>query len=93
MSDVHWIEFYSKPHCPACKQSWLFIQNFLKNHLNDGTVRVVEKSAEKHRNTLIQAGATSAPVVVFPSGKMIQGFRPEQLESELTTLLESIVNK
>lgn len=68
------IEFYKKENCPACIAARRYIAEC---GLPNGWF-VTELDAEDHLDFLRLAGATAAPVIIFPGGNMITGWGKDQ---------------
>lgn len=73
----HEIKFYKKTNCPACDVARQYIAN---RGLPNGWF-VTELEAEDYLDFLHLAGATAAPVIIFPGGNMITGWGPTQIET------------
>lgn len=73
----HEIKFYKKESCPACDTARRYIS---ERGLPNGWF-VTELNAEDHLDFLHLAGATAAPVIIFPGGNMIAGWGKDQKET------------
>lgn len=73
----HEIKFYKKENCPACDAARRYIAEC---GLPNGWY-ITELDAEDHLDFLHLAGATAAPVIVFPGGNMITGWGVTQKET------------
>lgn len=73
----HEIKFYKKAHCPACDAARRYISEC---GLPAGYY-ITELNAEDHLDFLHLAGATAAPVIIFPGGNMIAGWGEEQKQN------------
>lgn len=71
------IKFYKKENCPACVAARHYISEC---GLPNGWF-VTELNAEDHLDFLHLAGATAAPVIIFPGGNMITGWGKDQKEN------------
>lgn len=72
---------YSKPNCQGCVAT--------KRHLSNRGVEFEERDLLGEDGKLeefIQQGHTAAPVVVFPDGSAISGFRPDVLDEKAAKL-------
>ena len=71
------IKFYKKENCPACVAARHYISEC---GLPNGWF-ITELDAEDHLDFLRLAGATAAPVIIFPGGNMITGWGKDQKEN------------
>lgn len=73
----HEIKFYKKEPCSACDAARRYI---VKRGLPNGWF-ITELNAKDHVDFLRLAGATAAPVIIFPGGNMITGWGEEQKQN------------
>ena len=73
----HEIKFYKKENCPACVAARHYISEC---GLPNGWY-ITELDAEAHLDFLHLAGATAAPVIIFPGGNLITGWGKTQKET------------
>lgn len=71
------IKFYKKEGCPGCNAARRYISEC---GLPNGWF-VTELNAEDYLDFLHLAGATAAPVIIFPGGNMIAGWGKDQKEN------------
>lgn len=84
------ITVYSKPHCPACRMTWNYLNKMAKHYQIQDKINLVKESAVEHRDFLRSRGATAAPVTVFPSGEMVFGFTPEKITDEMKAISDRV---
>lgn len=68
---------YSKPNCPNCEHvKWGLEAQEVPHEVREieVTTKTTAKDAERHLREFHEYGYMSAPVTVFPNGKVMDGF-------------------